>query len=442
MMADGGTNNKSGNHPPGHILHNTLLFAEVLRRVGLDVGTGEVLDLVRATEHVPIGQKQDFYRAARCLLVHRKQDLPVFDEAFQVFWRPPASGHTTRDLRSMGEQRRFRKPQVGPPPGADEPEGSIPGDDSDSPDRIDLTRTYSAQEVLRAKDFADYSPAEIASAKRMMEDLRWNLGHRRTRRRVAGPGRWLDLRKTLRRNLKYGGELLELAHRRPKVKTRPLVLICDVSGSMEQYTRMLLHFIHTIAGGTNHVEAFLFATRLTRITRHLNYRSVDQAVSEVSKAVPDWAGGTRIGQALKTFNFQWLRRVLGGGALVLIISDGWDRGAPELLARETSRLQRSCHRLVWLNPLLGSPTYQPLTQGMQAALPYVDDFLPANNLNSLEALALHLSQLNPQRAPVRRYQPPKAAEQAETQAAPRVESQVAETGPLPTFRHPVWGRRQ
>ena len=178
---------------------------------------------------------------------------------------------------------------------------------------------------------------------------------------------------------------------------------------MERYTRMLLHFIHTVAAGQpsayGGIEAFLFATRLTRITRQLRYRSVDQAITEVSRAVPDWAGGTRIGEAVKTFNYQWLRRTLRGQAIVLIISDGWDRGEPELLARETSRLQRSCHRLIWLNPLLGSPGYQPLTQGMQAALPYVDDFLPVHNLNSLQALAGRLSDIGPERGAVRAYRP-------------------------------------
>ncbi|MEE8465268.1 MAG: VWA domain-containing protein, partial [Dehalococcoidia bacterium] len=236
----------------------------------------------------------------------------------------------------------------------------------------------------------------------------------------------------------HGGEFLELAYRSPKDKSRPLVLICDVSGSMERYTRMLLQFIHTIAGNLQQLEAFLFATRLTRITRNLKYRSIDQSIDEVSKSVPDWAGGTRIGDAIKTFNYQWLRRVLRGQAVVLIISDGWDRGDPELLARETSRLQRSCHRLIWLNPLLGSPTYQPLTQGMQAALPYIDDFLPVNNLNSLESLARHLSTFTPDRTLGRAYRTPAAEE-------PEPVPVVAEDRPidrlkLPTFQHPMWGK--
>ena len=430
----------SNGQASGHILHNLMLFAQVLRRLGLDVGSGNVLDLVRAMEYVSMGRKQDFFQAARCILVHRKSDFPLFDEAFQVFWRRPATGYSTRDLRSMGEQRRFRKPQVGPPPGSDPPSEGELGREAEAGDQVDMTRSYSAREVLREKDFASYSSREIVDAKGMMAELAWDLEDRRTRRTVHGEGTRLDLRKTLRVNLKYGGEILELAHRERKVKPRPLVLICDVSGSMERYTRMLLHFIHTIAGGLDRVEAFLFATRLTRITRHLRYRSIDQAVAEVAKTVPDWAGGTRIGQALKTFNFQWARRVLGGGAVVLIISDGWDRGEPELLAKESSRLQRSCRRLIWLNPLAGSPTYQPLTRGMQAALPYVDDFLPIHNLNGLAALAHHLGSLSPQRSlgPGYRLSPPVEPEPA---PSPGPEQDI-DPALAPTFRHPIWGRNR
>lgn len=434
------TTSTNGKDSAGHILHNLMLFAEVLRGLGLDVSSGNVLDLVRATEFSPMGRKQDFYQAARCLLVHRKQDLPVFDEAFQVFWRKPSSGHGTRDIRSMGEQTRFRKPQVAPPPGPQTgADGGPEGDENEAGDRIDLTRTYSAREVLREKDFSEFTPSEINQSRRMMAQLSWNMGFRRTRRLVPGQGQKLDLRKTLRRNLRYGGEPLELAHLTQKDKLRPLVLICDVSGSMERYTRMLLHFIHTISGEVEQVEAFLFATRLTRITRYLNYRGVDHTVAEVAKAVPDWAGGTRIGQALKTFNYQWLRRVLSGGAVALIISDGWDRGEPELLAQEAARLQRSCHRLIWLNPLLGSPSYQPLTRGMQAAMPYVDDFLPVHNLNSLEALAQHLNSLTPLRqlGPQRRPTPEEEGTSIETRlrGPGKLDGEFA-----PTFRHPLWGR--
>jgi len=425
----------------GHFLHNLTLFGEMLRRVGLEVGSGNMLDLVRATDHVSIGNRGEFFQAARSILVHRKQDLPIFDEAFQVFWRKPADRTTTMDLRSMGEQRRFRKPQVGA--GRDEDlkgTGAIEGEPNDeSVQNVDLSRTYSAVEVFRQKDFSEFTSREMAEARIMMANLTWDLGRRRTRRLAPGGAGQLDLRRTMRQSLKHGGEFLELAFRSPKDKSRSLVLICDVSGSMERYTRMLLQFIHTIAGGLDQLEAFLFATRLTRITRNLKYRSIDQAIDEVSKSVPDWAGGTRIGDAIKTFNYQLLRRVLRGQAVVLIISDGWDRGDPELLARETSRLQRSCHRLIWLNPLLGSPSYQPLTQGMKAALPYVDDFLPVHNLSSLESLAQHLGTLGPHRALGPSYRAPIAEE-------PEPEPTVAPDRPidrlnLPTFQHPMWGKR-
>ena len=443
--------NRDGVNGSGHILPNLLRFAEVLRRLGLDAGPANVLDMVRATEHVHIGRRGEFYQAARSIFVHRRQDLPIFDEAFQVFWRKPNTARSGMDLRSMGEQRRFRKPQVSP--GSDEPMDdalALDGDpDDDSVSQVNLTRTYSAREVLRQKDFAQFSGQEIAEARRMMASLRWDLGQRRTRRMSplssSKGGASLDVRRTLRRSLQYGGELFDLAERGPRHRPRPLALICDVSGSMERYTRMLLHFIHTIAVGQpaayNGIEAFLFATRLTRITRQLRYRSIDQAIAEVSRAVPDWAGGTRIGEAVKTFNYQWLRRTLRGQAIVMIISDGWDRGEPELLARETSRLQRSCHRLMWLNPLLGSPDYQPLTQGMQAALPYVDDFLPVHNMNSLQALADRLSDIGPERSPVRAYRP--QPREPEPEPPPTHQDRpIDRILPRPTFRHPMWGKER
>jgi uncharacterized protein with von Willebrand factor type A (vWA) domain len=206
----------------------------------------------------------------------------------------------------------------------------------------------------------------------------------------------------VRRNLRYGGEILDWAEREPKRKPRPLVILADVSGSMERYTRLLLLFTYGLARALEQkVEAFVFSTRLTRITRGLQERNLDRALREVSLAVPDWSGGTRIGDALRTFNFDWGRRVLGRGAITLVISDGWDCGDVEVLREEIARLQRSSRRLIWLNPLLGSPEYEPLTRGIQAALPYIDDFLPVHNLDSLEALAQHLGTLD-ERRPQRR----------------------------------------
>ena len=433
------------------ILPNLLMFGEVLRRLGMEIGSGNMLDLVRATEYVPIGgNRNDFRLAARALLVHRRSDLELFDEAFQVFWRRPAHGRSMRDLRSMGEERRYRTPRV-TPHREDTSDGPPGGDDSeDAGNRqpvVDLQRSFSAREVLRQRDFAEFTTAEVSAARALMGELVWDLGRRRTRRLTWGDGSDIDLRRSMRKSLSHGGEMLELARRRRKTKPRPLVLICDVSGSMERYTRMLLHFVHTVAVSGQELEAFLFATRLTRITRHLETRGVDQAVAQVARAVPDWAGGTRIGEAVKTFNYQWARRVLRSGAVVLIISDGWDRGDPDLLSREMARLQRSCHRLIWLNPLLGSPTYQPLTRGMQAALPYIDDFLPAHNLHSLEELARHLNRLSERRSlPTSRRRTGPAAEESAGDGVVAHDGTTAarsrrELNPAlaPTFRHPLWG---
>ena len=273
-----------------------------------------------------------------------------------------------------------------------------------------------------------------------MASLAWDPGTRRSRRLERGNGRALDLRRTLRDNAQYGGELLKLRHRRRKEKPRKLVVICDVSGSMERYTRMLLHFIHCLYGGLNgQVEAFLFATRLTRVTKQLQHRDIDQAVGDVAKAVPDWSGGTRIGAALKEFNFTWARRTLGWGSIVLVVSDGWDRGEPELLGREMERLQRSSRRLIWLSPLAGNEDYEPLTQGLRAATPFIDDLLPVHNLAALMDLARHLNALAGG-SPSRRQRPMGAEAEAPAEpeaAAPGQRSWHRDANP--TFRHPLWG---
>lgn len=434
----------------GAILPNLLMFGEVLRRLGLEVGSANMLDLVRATEYVPIGgNRNDFRLAARALLVHRRSDIELFDEAFQVFWRRPAHGRSMRDLRSMGEERRFRTPRVAPhrEDTSDGPPTDMESEDAgDRQPVVDLQRSFSAREVLRQRDFSEFTPSEVSAARSLIAELAWDLGSRRTRRRTWGDGSQIDLRRSMRKSLSHGGEMLDLAHRRRKTKPRSLVLICDVSGSMERYTRMLLHFVHTVAVSGQQLEAFLFATRLTRITRHLATRGVDQAVAQVANAVPDWAGGTRIGEAIKAFNYQWARRVLRSGAVVLVISDGWDRGDPDLLSREMARLQRSCHRLIWLNPLLGSPNYQPLTRGMQAALPYIDDFLPAHNLHSLQELARHLNTLSDRRSLASpRRQGANRQEDNEPESAPHDGTAAARSrrdlnpALAPTFRHPLWG---
>ncbi|HET9830675.1 MAG TPA: VWA domain-containing protein [Vicinamibacterales bacterium] len=377
-----------------YLLHNLLHFGEVLHSAGLDVPAGRMIDVARALEFVDVGRRTDFYITLRSLLVHRRQDFALFDDAFRTFWRRPPGEWSTEDLRAMGEQRRLGPPQVDIPPsaatGAQAAGAALP----DPVERV-AAMSYSDREISRTKDFAEFTDTELEDARRALTRLSWDVGRRRTRRWIeARHGRAIDLRRAVAHNMRYGGELLDLPARSRKIARRPLVLMCDVSGSMERYTRMLLHFVHGLSTRAWRIETFLFATRLTRVTRELQRARGRTRVQRIPWTVPDWGGGTRIGDALRTFNTQWRRRVMGHGPVVLLISDGWDRGEPEVLRREMARLQRSSHRLIWLNPLLGSPDYLPLTRGMQAALPFVDDFLPVHNLESLEALSDHLNRLD------------------------------------------------
>jgi uncharacterized protein with von Willebrand factor type A (vWA) domain len=282
-----------------------------------------------------------------------------------------------------------------------EDEGN-PGSENEE-DEITQALLYSAQERLRKLDFARFTEEEMTAAKALMAGWKWDPGLRRTRRLTPKKrGRRLDATRTMRRAIRTGGVPYNLSWRGPRTKPRPLVVLCDISGSMAPYTRMMLHFLHILRREVGHAEVFLFGTRLTRITRQLKVRDVDAALAEVSSHVQDWSGGTRTGEALRTFNTHWARRVLGRGAVVCIISDGWDRGDPSLLAAEIAHLQKMSFRLVWLNPLLGMPGYKPLTRGMAAALPYIDDFLPANNLDSLRTLADMLAGLDMSTRPSRR----------------------------------------
>jgi len=380
----------------GQFLHNLLLFGRVLRRLGLDVNPGRMIDLVSALDHIEIVKKPDFFYAARTLLVHEHDDLPLFDEAFELFWRKPAEGW---DVEWQGLTSRKRRPGpivTHPPLKEAAPEADKASSSSNEMlSVIEVTRTYSDRELLRHKNFAEMSLEEAEAVKQLMSHFLWKVSERRTRRKRPGKGHLIDMRRTLRRSLHSGGEVFSWAYREQKSKPRPLVVIADISGSMERYTRLLLHFIYGMKSALSQpMEAFVFSTRLTRITRPLQIRDLDLALENVGKLVNDWAGGTRIGESLKTFNFEWGRRVLGRGAVVLIISDGWDRGDADLLKREMARLKRNCHRLIWLNPLLGAPDYEPLTRGIQAALPHIDDFLPVHNLASLEDLATRLSSLD------------------------------------------------
>lgn len=396
---------------------NLLTLGRDLRDAGMNIGSGQIINLVEAVSVIDCRRRDDFYSAAKTTLVTSPEQIPVFDLAFSRFWRrlmkpdvatdelferhefdmPPAPSDEAEQAQASKKQSAESQN------GAKKERAVIAVEDSDeetSEDEQDLDAlpedviVFSAREVLKKKDFAQFTPEEIAEARRLISAMNWKLGTRETRRKEkANNGDFIDYRRTLRHSLKHGGVPIELRRRRNKVKMRPLVLICDISGSMDRYSRLLLQFVHAMEQGLENVEVFVFSTRLTRITRELRRKNVDDAIEQVVNSVHDWSGGTRIGESIKTFNYEWSRRVLRSGATVVMISDGWDRGDPQLLATEMARLQRSCRRLIWLNPLLGAPGYQPLTQGIRAALPFVDAFLPIHNLKSLEALADLLSEV-------------------------------------------------
>jgi uncharacterized protein with von Willebrand factor type A (vWA) domain len=372
---------------------NLLIFGRLLRGAGIDVHPGRMLDVMEALRHIDLSARDEVYHACRALLVHRHEQLPVFDRVFAAYWRehrqrqrpPAASPSEPRGTLQQEEEVLLLDASV---QGADADDSS-----ADAPPPEIGLKTWSGGRGISDKDFAALTREELAEAARALSGLEWNPGERRTRRWVRGRGTRIDLRRAVADSLRTGGEIVKLARRRRRLRPRPLVIFCDVSGSMERYSRMLLHFAHTLARRHHRVEAFLFSTRLTRITKQLRVRRPDAALAAVAEAVPDWSGGTRIGGAIKEFHQRWGRRALNGGPVVLLISDGWDRGDPGELRDQIARLHRRSSRLVWLNPLIGTTDYAPLTRGLQAALPFVDDFLPSRTLTNLADLAAHLNSL-------------------------------------------------
>lgn len=380
-----------GASPP--LLDNVLLFCRLLRRAGLPVFPDQSLAFARALEWVDVGAREQVFHAARSLLVCRQQDLELFELLFRRFWdrrfrdgdgKAPGRRRSP-SRRDPSLRRRFdRVNLLARSWRPSDPEVDV-GDRSGS---------YSPQEVLARRDFSQLSPAELEEVLRLIQATPWRLSLRRTRRFQAGRrGERIDLRRVLREAARRGGAALRLWHRSRRVKPRPLVLLADVSGSMEKYSRLTLQFFYSVSRRLEQVECFVFATRLTRITRQIRCRDVDRALDGAAREIQDFSGGTRIGESLSVFNRRWGRRVLRRGTVVLVLSDGWERGASTTLEREVRHLQRRCHRLIWLNPHLGHPGYQPLVEGMAAALPFVDDFLPVHNLQSLRALVRQLEAL-------------------------------------------------
>jgi uncharacterized protein with von Willebrand factor type A (vWA) domain len=377
------------------LIPRLLTFGRLLRQRGLEVHMGRMLDVIEALQHVDIGSRDEVFHTCRTLLVHRHEDLSAFDRAFDEFWGSAATdtGHAGAAPGPTVVDRResvFEAVEPTSEDAATEPTG-------------ESREVWSNVSTLATKDFSEFTPEEVGRARAALDKLTWTPGERRTRRWVSGRGPQIDLRRALARSVRTGGDVISLPRRRRRRRPRTIVLLCDVSGSMEGYSRMLLHFAHVL-GRRHRVEAFLFSTRLTRVTPELRTSALNAAVNAVSRAVPDWSGGTRIGESLREFHQRWRRRTLHGGPVVLLISDGWDRGDPALLRDQIARLRRSCHRLVWLNPLIGTADYAPLTRGLQAALPFIDDFLPARTLTNLADLAVQLNTLStgtPQRRSLR-----------------------------------------
>jgi uncharacterized protein len=379
------------------LLANVMHFARILRATGLPIGPGRVLEAVRAVQAVGLASKADFYWTLHAVFVNRHDQRDLFDQAFRMFWRDPQMAERMMSFLlpqakpDMVQARPELNRRLAEALQASAPPRPHPADDME--ERIDAAMTFSEREVLQGKDFEQMSSAEMAAAKRMLARLRLPIGEYPTRRFEAHvAGTRADLRATLRATARSGGDVIALRFRQRRLRPPPLVVLCDISGSMERYSRMFLHFLHAIANDRDRVQTFLFGTRLTNITRQLRDKDVDRALAKVAAAVEDWSGGTRIGRCLADFNLHWARRVLAQNAVVLFISDGLDRDAGAGLAPEFERLSKSCRRLIWLNPLLRYAGFEPKSLGMRAILPHVDDFRPAHNIDSLEDVARALGE--------------------------------------------------
>ncbi len=360
------------------IVRHVVTFGRVLREVGIEVGPGRVADAVRGLGAVDLTRQEDVYFALRQTLVSRHDELELFDRAFVAWF---LRGPIAPLVRAKQERQQVQKVV----------RGSLDtGKNGDEPERegSPLELGASAHEILREKDFSEMTPEEFERARRLMSAIARARPRRASRRRTPDPrGDRLDMRRMLRRGLRSGGDPIEQPWRARKDVPRKLVVLCDVSGSMDSYARALLLFLHAIVGTGHGVEAFGFGTRLTRLTPDLETRDPEAALARATAVAVDWGSGTRIGASLKEFNDLYGRRALSRGAVVVIVSDGWEREDPDLVGREMARLARAAYAVVWVNPLKGDPQYQPLAGGMRAALPFVDRFLPGHNVASLEELA-------------------------------------------------------
>ncbi|MCO5084169.1 MAG: VWA domain-containing protein [Rhizobiaceae bacterium] len=389
--------NTSSANPDGRIADNIVYFARALRKAGMRVGPASVKDAIEAVLVAGIGSRDDFYWTLHAVLVTRHEDHPVFDEAFRLFWKsreliekmiamfsPMAPDHREKQKPRAAENRVSQAMFEGHQ--KSQPQKEIPEIE------VDARLTVSGNEVLRAKDFAQMTAAELGHAKKAIQDLRLPFDSVVTRRFKPDPrGRRADPRAMMRSAVRTGGQLILPKFRSPREVHPPLVVLADISGSMSQYTRIFLHFLHALTEKRRRVHTFVFGTRLTNLTRQMRHRDPDQALAECAGAVKDWSGGTRIGDTLNEFNRLWSRRVLGQGAVVLLITDGLERDDVTGLAEEMERLRKSCRRLIWLNPLLRFDGFEPRARGVRAMLPHVDEFRAVHNLNALADLCEALS---------------------------------------------------
>jgi uncharacterized protein with von Willebrand factor type A (vWA) domain len=380
----------------GRLAENIVYFARALRAAGIPVGPGAVLDALEAVKVAQVGSREDFYWTLHSVFVKRHEHSVLFDQAFRIFFRKRA--YIEKLIASMLPIAPPQKSKA-PPPGAQRIQDALfaglnAQDRDKSEIEVDARFTVSDRELLRQKDFAQMTAAEIAAAKDAIARLVLPLNEVRTRRLAPNRrGRIIDIRRTLRASMKAGGAVIDLKYLGPKTKEPPIVALLDISGSMSQYTRLFLHFLHAVTDARKRVTTFLFGTRLTNVTRALKERDPDEALAACSANVADWSGGTRIGTSLRTFNKQWARRVLTQGAVVLLITDGLERDADDTLAFEIDRLHRSCRRLIWLNPLLRFEGFEARARGVKTIMPHVDELRPIHNLESMEELVRALSRM-------------------------------------------------
>ena len=376
------------------LVPNIMHFGRVLRTAGLPVGPGKILDAVNAVLAVGIENRRDFYWSLHAVFVNRPDQHEIFDQAFHIFWRDPHLLERMLGLLMPQTPGEEELPPEEPPNrrvmeamSPDEKEGDDPEEEKEPEIDVEATMTASSNELLQKMDFEEMSAEEIAKAKASIARMRLPIQEVPTRRfHTSNQPVRIDMRATLRAALRSGGSVIPLQYRKRRKRPPPLVILCDISGSMGRYTRMLLHFVHAITNDRDRVSTFLFGTRLTNVTRHLRNKDIDIAVNKCTDSVEDWSGGTRIGESLSDFNRFWSRRVLGQGAVVLLISDGLDRDAGRGLDMEMERLHKSCRRLIWLNPLLRFEGFEPKSQGIRAIMPHVDEFRPVHNLESLTEL--------------------------------------------------------